>query len=405
MNNMKKSILFVDDEPNILAGFKRMFRFLWHEVNFHFVESGEEALAFIAAKHVDVIVSDMRMPGMDGATLLLIVQERYPHIVRFMLCGHSNRELIMRTRGVVHQLLTKPISQKALKEALARGCAFQDLMQNVHVKSMISRVGNLPKIPAAYTELQRKLQDPECPLTEIADIISRDLAMSAKVLQLVNSSFFGFRQKIDSLARAVNLLGFDVVKTLALVVGAFSELKPVANTSVPIQTLLGHSLCVAGFAKTIVEAETDAKDEADNAFTAGFVHDVGKLLFLSSVPQEYEKVIRLAREQELECFQAEKQVLNADHAATGGYLVGTWGLPGPVVEAVAFHHKLNHYPEPSFCTAVAVHVADVLYHQLNPHPQCIPPPLNLDYLVRAGLADRFDHWRALCQEMKNRRSI
>jgi len=397
---MKKSVLFVDDEPNILAGLKRMFRFLRHEMNVHFVESGEEALAFIATEHVDIIVSDMRMPGMNGAALLAIVQERYPHIVRIMLSGQSNKEAILRTMGVVHQFLAKPISSEVFKEALARACALQDLMQNIHVKSLISRVGNLPRLPAAYSELQRILQDPECPLSDIADVITQDLAMSAKVLQLVNSSFFGFYKKIDSPDRAINLLGIDIVKALVLVVGIFNELKPIAETSFSMQNLLEHSLGVAEFSRKIVQEETDVKDEADNAFLAGLVHDVGKLLLMSSIEREYAEVIRLAREQEMEFFQAEQQTLNADHAAAGGYLMRTWGLPGQVVEAVAFHHRLDHYPEPSFCLAVAVHVADVFYHRFKPHAHGLPPALNYPYLERAGLGDRLDHWQARCRKVE-----
>jgi len=397
---MKKSILFVDDEPNILAGLKRMLRFLRHEMDMHFVESGEEALAFIATEHVDMIVSDMRMPGMDGATLLAIVQDRYPHIVRFMLSGQSNKESILRTVGVVHQFLAKPISSEVLKEALARACALQDLMRNTHVKSLISRVGNLPSLPSVYSELQRRLQDPECPLSDIADVISQDLAMSAKVLQLVNSSFFGFYKKIDSPVRAVNLLGIDIVKSLVLVVGIFNEVKPVAETSFSMQNLLEHSLGVAELSRKIVQAETDAKEEADNAFLAGLVHDIGKLLLFSSVEREYAEVLRLAKEQEVEFFQAEQQVLNADHAAAGGYLMGIWGLPGPVVEAVAFHHRLDHYPEPSFCLAVAVHAADFFYHRLKPHAPGLPPALNGPYLERARLGNRLDHWHACCREME-----
>jgi len=396
---MKKSILFVDDEPNILAGLKRMLRFLRHEMDVHFVESGEEALAFIATEHVDVIVSDMRMPGMDGATLLAIVQERYPHIIRFMLSGQSNKESILRTVGAVHQFLAKPISSEVLKEALTRACALQDLMQNAHVKSLISRVGTLPSLPATYNELQRRLQNLDCPLGDIADVIAQDLAMSAKVLQLVNSSFFGFYKRIDSPVRAVNLLGIDIVKALVLVVGIFNELKPVAETSFSMQNLLEHSLGVAELSRKIVQAETDVKEEADNAFLAGLVHDIGKLLLLSSVGQEYAEVIRLTKEQEVEFFQAEEQTLNADHAAAGGYLMGIWGLPGPVVEAVAFHHRLDHYPEPSFCLAVAVHVADFFYHRLKPHAPGLPPALNCHYLERAGLGGRLDHWHARCREI------
>lgn len=395
----KNSVLFVDDEPNILSGLKRMLRFLRHDMDFHFVESGKDALAFMAEHHVDIIVSDMRMPGMDGATLLTKVQEQFPHAIRIMLTGQADEESILRTVGVTHQFLAKPSSPEILKEVLGRSCALRDLLKNESLKAMISSLGSLPSLPTTYAALQNKLRDPECSLAAIAAIIEQDLAMSAKILQLVNSAFFGFFRNIDSPARAVNLLGLDTVKALVLGVGVFSELKPVADNTFSAPSLWSHSMGVAAFAKTITEAETDVKECADQAFISGIVHDIGKLLFHANIHQRYAEVIALAKEQQLETYLAEQQVLNADHADAGGYLIGLWGLPGAVVEAVAFHHRLDHYPDPSFCPAVAVHAADVIYHRLHPHPYFAAPNLNLTYLQQAGVGDRFNHWLELCREL------
>lgn len=396
---MKKIILFVDDEPNILAGLRRMLRFLRDEMDLNFAESGKDALDFMAANRVDVIVSDMRMPGMDGATLLGIVQEQFPQVIRIMLTGQAEEKAILRTVGVVHQFLAKPSSPETLKEVLGRACALQDVLKNEPLKALVSRLGNLPSLPDTYSKLQRKLRDPECAIKDIASIIEQDLAMSAKVLQLVNSAFFGFFKNIDSPARAVNLLGLDTVKALVLGIGVFSELKSPLDTSFSLQALWEHSMGVAAFSKKIAQTETNDKEMIDNAFIAGLIHDIGKLLLFSSLRRQYIAVVTLAKEQHIEICQAEQQVFSADHADTGGYLIGLWGMPGPVVEAVAFHHRLDFYPNPSFCPAVAVHAADVIYHALKPNSDCKPPPLNLDYLEQAGVSDRFDHWTELCREM------
>jgi HD-like signal output (HDOD) protein/CheY-like chemotaxis protein len=395
----KNSILFVDDEPNILSGLQRMLRFLRHEMDFHFVESGKEALAFMEAHHVDVIVSDMRMPGMDGAELLATVQEKFPHVIRIMLTGQADEESILRTVGVAHQFLAKPSSPEILKEVLGRSCALRDLLQNEPLKALIASLGSLPSLPATYAALQRKLKDPECGLNDVAAIIEQDLAMSAKVLQLVNSAFFGFFKNIDSPARAVHLLGLDTVKALALGVGVFNEFKPIADKIFSVQSLWNHSMGVAAYAKIIAQAETGTKESIDHAFIAGLIHDIGKLLFYSSIHQRYVEVVELSKAQQLEIYLAERHILNADHADAGAYLIGLWGLPGSVVEAVAFHHRLDHYPNPAFCPAVAVHAADVIYHILHPDPHLVAPTLNSAYLEQAGVGDRFDHWLELCREL------
>ena len=145
---MKKTVLFVDDEPNILAGLKRMLRSLRNEVDFFFAESGREALEILAVQHVDVIVSDMQMPGMDGATLMAAVQEKYPMTIRIILSGQAGDGPVLRTAGVVHQFLAKPTDPDTIKEVLRRACALQDLMKNEQLKAVVSRIGKLPSIPA-----------------------------------------------------------------------------------------------------------------------------------------------------------------------------------------------------------------------------------------------------------------
>lgn len=395
----KQSILFVDDEPNILAGLKRMFRPLRQEMDFHFAESGQAALDLMAENAVDVVVSDMRMPGMDGATLLALVQEKFPHAVRIMLTGQADEDSILRTVGVVHQFIAKPSDPETLREIVERASALQNLMKNEQLKSLVSSIGKLPSLPAVYAQLQCKLRDPDCALADIASIIEQDLAMTAKILQMVNSSFFGFFKNIDSPARAVNLLGLDTVKSLVLSVGIFSELKPRDTKYFSIQSLWEHSIAVAAYAKAITQSETDSKIMVENAFTSGFLHDIGKLVLFSGIHDKYIETVELAQQGKLVLCEAEQQNLNATHGDVGGYLLGLWGLPGAVVETASFHHRLDQYPNPSFCPAVAVHAADVIYYIVHTEPHFGPPTLNIPYLERAGIGHRFDHWLELCREL------
>lgn len=398
---MKTTTLFVDDEPNILAGLKRMLRIMRQEMDFHFAESGQEALEILANNHIDAIVSDMRMPGMDGAALLTTVQEKYPHIIRIMLTGHADEEAILRTVGVVHQFLAKPADPDTLKAVLLRACALQGLMKNEQLKSLVTSLGKLPSLPAVYAELQRKLADPDCGIGDIAAIIEKDMAMSAKVLQLVNSAFFGLYKNIDSPIRAVNLLGLDTVKTLVLGVGVFTELKTKPSSVFSVGLLWDHSMTTAAFAKHIAMETTNDKQLADTVFIAGMMHDVGKLLLFSTLHEAYIQAVEMAKDEHISLYEAEQRVLNSDHGDVGSYLMGLWGLPGSVVEAIAFHHRLDDYPEPSLSPAVIVHAADIIYHQLSPAASVgKAPALNRMYLERAGLADRFPQWLELCRSMR-----
>lgn len=396
---MKTKALFVDDEPNILSGLKRMLRIMREEMDFVFAESGQEALEILSSQHVDVIVSDMRMPVMDGATLLATVQEHYPHVIRIMLTGQANDEAILRSVGVAHQFLAKPADPNALKAVLLRGCALQKLLGNEQLKGLAARIGELPSLPEVYAELQKKLVDPNCSIGEVATIIEKDMAMSAKILQLVNSAFFGLYKNINSPVRAVNLLGLDTVKALVLGVGVFTEMKTAPSQFFSVGNLWSHSMGTAALAKRIAMAETSDKQCIDTSFIAGMMHDVGKLLLFATLPDAFIQVVTVARQQGVSLRQAERQAFNADHADLGGYLMSLWGLPGSVVEAITFHHRLAEYPEPSFSPAVAVHVADVILHRQYPQTTVgAPPELSQGYLEQAGLADRLPEWTNLYLE-------
>ncbi|MDX2477485.1 MAG: response regulator [Gammaproteobacteria bacterium] len=400
-NMLDRAILFVDDEPNILSGLKRMLRSMRKEMDFYFAENGPQALDILSKTTIHVVVSDMRMPGMNGAELLAIVQDKHPQIIRIMLSGQADEEMILKTVGVVHQFMHKPSDSDTLKRIFSRACALQSLMINENLKTLVSSLGSLPSLPSLYVQVQQVLKSPDYAVGDVAAIIEQDMAMSAKVLQLVNSAFFGLFNRVDSPAHAVKLLGMDTIKALVLCVGVFSELKPAGHKSYSIKDLWSHSVAVAAFAKTIAMAETDSKETIGNSFIAGIIHDIGKLLLFTTVQEQYVQAVEAAREEPFLLAQAEQQLFSADHGDVGGYLIGVWGLPGEVVEAIAFHHRLNKYPGASFSPAIAVQAADVIYYMLNPD-QCVGkvPVIDEEYLNFAGLSGRFEHWLELCKGLQ-----
>lgn len=397
MSNQKK-ILFVDDEPNILAGLKRMLRSMRKEFDLYFAESGKEALNILESTAFDVVVSDMRMPGMDGAQLLAEIQEKYPYSIRIMLTGQANEESIMQTVGVVHQFLAKPCDPDHLKAVLLRASSLHELISHASLKKIVSQLGTLPSLPEVYAKLRKAMVDPEVAVADVAAIIEEDMAMSAKVLQLVNSAFFGLFQKVESPARAVNLLGLETVKNLVLGVGAFSEINATSNVF-SIKKLWAHSMAVGTIAKKIAMNESDDKELIDNSFVAGLLHDIGKLVLLAQLQEKYEQAVILADEQKIQLRMAEKEIFDTVHGDIGAYLMGLWGMPGAVVEAIGFHHRIDNYPGSGFSPAIAVHVADILYYE-NRLNEITGAPHVMDtvHLQSIGLEDKIDQWRELGTE-------
>jgi len=354
----KKRVLFVDDEPNILDGLRRMLRSMRKEFELCFADGGAAALQMIDEKGFDIVVSDMRMPGMDGAQFLAEVKKISPQSIRIMLTGQADDESVLRTVGVVHQFLAKPCDPVKLKEILQRSSALHQILGDGYLKEIISTIDTLPSIPKIYQELQEKITDPAVELTEISEIISKDVAMTAKILQLVNSAFFGLFQKVDTPLRAVSLLGLDTIKSLVLSVQIFSDKSLEAQAGF-IDELWQHSIAVGTFAQKITYSEMGDKDSASDAFFAGILHDIGKIILISKIPKKYDETLAIAKSEALTIYDAEKRVFNATHCEMGAYLAGLWGFQTEVIEAIGFHHHLEKYPPLNFTPALAVHIANV----------------------------------------------
>jgi HD-like signal output (HDOD) protein len=395
----KKKIVFVDDEPNILDGLRRMLRSLRADYDMYFAAGGREALELMAKDRFDVVISDMRMPGMDGAQLLETIQKDYPHAIRIMLTGQADENSILRTVGVVHQFLAKPCDPEKLKTILIQASALQDILSDGRMKDLISQIGTLPSLPTVYVKLQKAIAAADVNIADVVGIIEQDIAMSAKIMQLVNSSFFGIYKKVESPGRAVALLGLDTIKNLVLGVEIFSQVK-IPKEIFHIDILWSHSLTVGRVAKAIAGHETEDKDIINNAFLAGILHDIGKLVLVSQLPEQYRQVIDLAREQKLRLSEAEQVVFGARQSAVGAYLIGLWGFVSPIVEAIGFHHTLDKYPVNIFTPALAVHIANVLYYRNRPDEIVgRSQELHLPVIERLALQDKIPDWERICTEM------
>jgi HD-like signal output (HDOD) protein/CheY-like chemotaxis protein len=395
---MKKRILFVDDEAMILQGLQRMLRSMRGDWEMEFVESAEAALRLLGQKSFDVIVSDMRMPGMNGAELLTEVMKRHPTTVRLILSGYADKDLILKCVGSTHQYLAKPCDTASLKAAIARASNLDDSFRNERLKILVCQMKRLPSIPTLYTQVVKKTSRAETSVEEIGELIGRDISMTAQILKLANSAFFGLAQQFSSPEEAVAYLGLDTIKSLVLSVHAFSQFEKIETGGLKIEALWSHSLQVASLAKRISKLENQDPKSAEEAFTAGLLHDIGKLVLAVNLPKEYTEAMRLAHSG-LELPLAEHLVFGFNHADVGGYLIGLWGLPVPVVEAVALHHSPSRATEHAFSPLTSVHAANVLEWEQSKAANGMPgPQLDSNYLSLAGIADRPVAWRLALQQ-------
>lgn len=397
-----RRVLFVDDEPKILEGLQRMLRSMRAEWEMEFAAGGPAALDLLNTESFDVIVTDMRMPVMDGAQLLTQVRQFHPQIVRIVLSGHSDQEMILKSVGAAHQYLSKPCDPELLKETISRACSLRDLLTNKRLTLLVSQMESLPSLPSLYMELMKQLELPDPSIKQIGATISKDLGMTAKILQMVNSAFFGLRRHISNPAEAVGLLGLDIVKALVLSIHVFSQFSPTRIPGFSLEDLWEHNLAVGALSKQIARAEKQTPQVVDDSFTAGLLHECGKLVLAARLPKEYGEMLTLISTEELSMVEAERKVFGATYPEVGAYLLGLWGLPDSIVEAVGFHQSPSQCPRDAFSPLTAVHVADFLMGDSNPAAANNATHLEVDsvYLARLGLNERMDCWRAL-REVQN----
>ncbi len=398
----RRRVLFVDDEPHILEGLEdqlRPYRDRWDTA---FAPSGRKALELLKQGPFDVLVTDMRMPQMDGATLLEIVQSLYPGTARVVLSGHADREMSLKAVPLAHQYLSKPCKPEHLQEVIDRACRLQAILEDEGIRAMLGGTDQLPSLPAVYSKLTEALKDPHVSMEEIARIVRMDVAISAKLLKLVNSGFFGLPKRVTNVKRAVTLLGTRIMKDLTLSAAVFDMFQTRRRFSgLTIEFIHRHSFLAARIAAELLENPREAED----AFMAAMLHDVGKLVLAARMPDYYAEVMETSIRQGVPSHEVEMDIKGVTHAQIGAVMLGLWGLPMRVVEAVATHHEPAFSPHRGFGVTEAVHVADCLacYTVFSDPDSALRFPyrvLDVEQVKKLGLAAKMPMWRALAGRLR-----
>ena len=400
----KKRILFVDDEPMVLKGLQRTLRKMRNEWEMVFTDSSKQALDILASEPFDVIVSDLRMPEMDGAQLLAEVKNKHPQVVRIILSGQVEQETTFKSVRLAHQSLSKPCDAEILKQTLNQLFGLRTLLEDESIKRVVSQTETLPSLPKIYTEVIRELQSAEPSIKKVGEIISSDLGMTAKILQIVNSAFFGLVRKISNPREAVMLLGTETIKALVLSVKIFSEFNQKKYAWFDFDLLFNHSLSVSMITQTISKEEHLDKNLVNNSLMAGMFHDLGKLILVTNFQEPYRKILTEAREAGQNLWDLENAMFGTSHAEIGAYLMGLWGLDYPIIEAIAFHHRPARSLSTSKGLLTAVHFGDV-YDRLKNGFNGGNGLSQLDrgYLDNLGVADRIDNWQTICKDLTERK--
>jgi HD-like signal output (HDOD) protein len=388
-------VLFVDDEQNVLDGLRRALALTADGFVEKFCLGPFEALRRLEEFAPDVVVTDMRMPDMNGLALLNEVKRRRPSAARIILSGHADEELQLRSTGVAHQCLSKPCHADMLRACIERACKLRRTLAEPALLSYLGGIESLPSCPALVAEINAEIGREEPSIRRIGEIVARDPGLSAKLLKLVNSAFFGLPRTISDPAEAAALVGLQRIQSLASLMAAFSVMPAPMGTEREMDRLWAHATECSLVAKRIAEWEDASPHVAAACFAAGLMHDVGQLVFLSKGPRKFETVERVVGREPEARDRVERVVFGCTHAQAGAFLLGLWGLPDAVVEAVALHGDPAAWGPVggNITPTIALAAAElVLGGPTSEHTVHVE-----DALLAAGWGDRLAMWRRALQ--------
>ncbi len=388
-------VMFVDDEPQVLRGITRMLECADVDWEIETAGGGAEALELLESEPVDVLVSDMMMPGMDGSQLLEQVAERFPGVVRIILSGQATKESVYRAVKPMHQYLSKPCEADLLLDTISRACMLRETLNKVKSHDLLQGDLKLPSLPSLYQEIVAEMESEHGSVARVGEIISKDVAMTAKILQIANSALFGARATITSPAQAATRLGLETLKALVLSVQVFQSFDVAKIPGFNLEQLQHHCLAVGQLARKIAQSVDLDSNAANEAFTAGLLHDTGKLVLAANQPEMFAKVLQEARSRPDDVRSIEQELIGLGHDEIGGYLLALWGIPQAIVEAVAFHHHIEDFGESNLSIPVVVYLANSLVQRAQGNLSDEKYQTLCELTEKMGFADQLQTWSKL----------
>ena len=389
-------ILLLVDEPGELSKLKAVLAEAAPERGVFSATTQKDALAALEKNDFECVFCDLTTGPEVGSQFLQEIWKLRPRTVRFLLARSITPDLMVTCALGANHFLQKPLDALTIGSALSRADAINQFVRNDRIQSLVSRMRTLPSRPSLYLEVMRELRSPTASATTVGELVGKDLAISTKLIQVVNSAFYGLAQQVTDPAAAVLLLGLETTASLVLSIEAFARFDKVKPIYFSMDRVWKHSQAVAAAAKRIAELLSNDPDVARNAFTAGLLHDIGKLALALNFEEQYQGALKLAEKQRLSPVEVEAQVFGATHAETGAYLLAVWGLPLPIVEAVARHHAPANSLEKHFSATTALHITERLEYAEDLARNGIKDvPIDLNYPAELELTGRMEELRSI----------
>ena len=387
-------VAFVDDETSVLTSLRRSMLAMLDEWEMAFFTNGRDLMQRLAEEPFDVVVADQRMPDMDGSSLLDEVSKLYPEMMRVILSGHADNASIFRSVGPAHIYLPKPCDPAALAQAIKSRMTLRALMGDSEMLTLLNSISKLPCAPKLFLDLVAELRSPHSSAATVANIIKRDVAMTAELLKLTNSSYYSTSSTVSAPLQAVRILGLEIVQTLVLQLGIFRQFQGSEEMARQIEQINAYSQALGDLAERVAIAAGEPDSVAKAAHCAALLSAIGSLVLLNEKREDYHAALNTVADGR-PLHIAETETFGADHTLIGAYLLGLWGFSDSIIEAITFSHR------PSACVSAvnpvltALHLARVAGppFPLLAKSKATPLPLDQSYLNDVERAGSTSAWR------------
>lgn len=388
-------ILFVDENEQMRSSLARLVTARQPSWAARFAQSGNQALAILAEQPCGVVVTEAILPDMTGCALLEKVKNHWPLTMRILLTSRSEDSVVSSLLKCAHQLLSTPCPARELLDAVQASCHLRDLYMNEVVRTVLHKLDHLPVVPKIYADLRSELAKEDFSLQTLGKIVGQDMGLTSGLLKIVNSPYFSLSRRIESPHQAVTFLGANMLKGLVIYEQVFKTLDPAKYPTFDVERLWSHSLEAARCCRSLAKTEGLSGREVENAFLAGLLHDLGKIVLNEGAPEKYIHVLRKSQIENIPLVEAEMALLGTTHAQIGAYVLGLWGFELSVVQPIAAHHEPSAHGETTPLTAI-LHCTNVFLHDIycnkNGHAAL---SMDVDFLTSHGLDERLTDWREI----------
>lgn len=387
---MEKNILFVDSDNLFLDSLKRMLR--QHKIDWKnfYVNSAEEAVKVLSSSKIDIIVSEISLPKMNGLELMHHVSKITPEIVRVIISTLSSKHLFIESSKIAHKIIEKPFNLDEFISYIELVFKQKKSAIPYEAQAILTSIEQLPSPPEIYSKIENLLST-EYEVKDIARLVMQDTALMANLLKLLNSASMGFTSKITDITMAINLLGSDVLKALCINIHSFDTLMNDKIKGYSTQLLQQHTISVGNISKNIAQQLGFDKNRCNEAFMAGALHDIGKLVYYKYFRNTYKVIVDESKVQNKPVWEIEKDIIGISHAEIGAYLLSIWSFDDEIVEGVCYHHAPSLSTDISPKILTCVHIANTVEHNIKIlNNKYAKREFDYGYIERIGLSKKIN---------------